>query len=169
MTRTNRLPVLRMASFVDSVTTTCDTTSLVVDHTKTNSVSRFYLLRGPIVLIPSPGITRSRRAGGTLTLIGGGTTLCVGSTTTGRTLLSGTIRAIGRPRALGDLDAGVTGLTFASSTGIVTQRMFGLTSGCEGRGKHWRVGVDLFRQYQECQRRHVNALLPIGERRNEQV
>lgn len=116
-----------MASFVGSVTATCSTTSLIVSQTNTNSVSRFYLLDGPIVLIPSPGMTRSRRAGGTLTLIGGRTTVCMGSMRTRRGLLSMTLRAVAGTAGLGSLDRGVTGLTLPSSTAVVTGRIVGLT------------------------------------------
>lgn len=127
MGTTKRVPGLFMASFVGSVTTTCTTTSLIVSHTNTKSVSRFYLLGGPIVLIPSPGITRSRRAGGTLTLIGGRTTVCMGSTRTRGGLLPMTLRAVTGTRGLDRLDRGVTRLTLPSSTIIVTGRIVGLT------------------------------------------
>ncbi len=139
-----------MASFVSGVRRTCTTTSLMVSETNTDDVSRLYLLKGPTVLIPSPGITRSRRAGGTLTLTSHRTTLCMGSTRTIRRLLPLTIRAIGSRGQLRSLNQGTDTVTFASSTGHVTRRICGLTMTCEG-GRDGKVRWSGNHLFHKCQ------------------
>ncbi len=92
------------------------TTSLVVDHYKTNTLARVRTMNYTSLLVPSPVMTRGRRCRGNVILTGTSTTmLCRRGSTSPSIVVSRITGLVSSPRHLREVSRGSTGLCVASA------------------------------------------------------
>ena len=124
--KAGELPMLHVTDFISDMATAYCAADLVISRAGAGSISEFFLLQKPVILVPSPNVAEDHQTKNALALVNKDAALYVKDMEAKELLLDKAIEAVKQPDLLKNLSKNIAELAFADSANIIAKEVIKL-------------------------------------------
>ena len=134
VSKAGKLPMLHVTDFISNMATAYSAADLVISRAGAGSISEFYLLEKPVILVPSPNVAEDHQTKNALALVNKNAALYVKDTEAKEQLIGKAIETVNQSELLNNLSKNIAKLAFTDSANVIAKEVIKLAK--EYKEKH---------------------------------